>query len=447
MSGVGGARVRSVSALLLFVAPVLLIADEDLRQEYANFVGTSRSAYVQFTQANERYYAESLIRDWVSFNEARSDPYPGGEKPSVQPGSRTQSGNVPPVQPRQPLAPDESSDFFGHRVAPPPVGKTFPRLASADRSQLADFRRAFVQHADFHELALYVDFLRERYTGDAWASLQLLQVVCTQLYSRRLELQGCLWVLGQSQGLDIRVARSVAGLELLIKSEQQWFDHPYFTVGGDRLQVVDKNSYKALPDPRLQIHTKAHPQASDGAAIYLSRGLKPALRQARQLAFDWGDLKLTIDPDHARYLASLPTVDISDYLADVLPGYLQRQLSEGLLPLLERRSEEARIEFLLAWLQKLPYLVDEVQFGYEKPMTLTELLYFEASDCEDRVYALAVLARHLLGVKTAALKFPGHLSAAVKLNGRWREADPTYLGGGLDDRQPAYWQLEAEWYY
>ncbi|WP_373092017.1 hypothetical protein [Zhongshania sp.] len=427
--------------------PFSVLAEADYRQQYDAFLSTSRSDYVTFTEANERLYAKSLAQDWKSFSEAQQDPLPPEHKPKLQPSHKTQRGNGVSAS-IKPLASLEnnSRDFYGHHLTRPPVADILPRLKGLEPSALLSFRRAFLQHSAFETLSQYAQFLTQRYTEGPWAAIQLLAANCELLYTFREDQQGCLWILGQQQGLDIRVARSVGGLELLIKSPQTWFDHPYFLLGEERFQLIEKSHYIALPNPRLQIHTQPHPQAVRGVRIRPSRGLRLAMRHTRSRVLGQ-QISISVDEDHARYLANLPILDITDYLDDSLPDYLAEQLQAPLLASLSGLTPQAQIEQLLKWLQALPYQIDEEQFGREKPMTLTELLYFDASDCEDRVYALAVIARRLLGIDVAALKFPGHLSAAVKLAGKWQEADPTYVGAGLNERQPVYWNIEPNWYY
>jgi len=444
----GGTILRFVLLLTLLVcAPLPVFAQVKFQQQYDTFVSTSGADFLKFSEANERLYAESLARDWKSFNEAQQDTLPQGQKPKLQPSHKTQRGSGVSAS-IKPLASVEnnSRDFYGHHLARPPVGDTLPRLKGLEPSALLSFRRAFLQHPEFETLSQYAQFLTQRYTEGPWAAVQLLAANCELLYPLRVDQQGCLWILGQQQGLDIRVARSVAGLELLIKSPQTWFDHPYFLLGDERFQLIEKSHYIALPNPRLQIHTQPHRQAMQGVRIHPSRGLRLAMRHTRSRVLGEQN-SITVDEDHARYLANLPILDIADYLADTLPNYLAEQLMATLIAPLAELPPKAQINVLLKWLQALPYQIDEEQFGREKPMTLTELLYFDASDCEDRVYALAVIARRLLGIEVAALKFPGHLSAAVKLAGKWQEADPTYVGAGLDERQPVYWNIEPNWYY
>lgn len=443
-----------------FKAPVLLAvgmgitvslqAQENFRQAYEGFTRQNENHYIQFTEANERFYAQSLASDWQEFDQARRDPLPVGDKPKRQPGLKTQSGNRESVAPKPALPsaePAANTDFFGHHVAPPPIEKPLPRLKGLERSQIAAFRSAFLRHPEFETLTLYTQFLAERYTGDDWAAIQLVQTVCQQLYRLRFEQQACSWILGQQRGLDIRLGRSVAGLELLVKSDQIWFDHPYFVLEGERFQVMDKAHYNQLANASLHIHSQAHPQASRHTRIHLSRGLKPALKQLQPSHLVWMEQTLSLDADHARYLSNLPVQAVGVYLHDTLPAYLAEQLNQWVRPALAGLPPPEQVAMLLKWLQNAPYSIDEEQFGYEKPMTLSELLYFQASDCEDRVYALAAVARHLLNIPVAALRFPNHLSAAVRIVDRWQEADPTFVGGGLGDRQPAYWQSEPEWYY
>ena len=95
------------------------------------------------------------------------------------------------------------------------------------------------------------------------------------------------------------------------------------------------------------------------------------------------------NPKHyADYLVT--DLQVRDYLNDKQPDYLLKQL-QNWQELEQERPAMDRFKSLLTHLQHWPYQIDQEQFGREKPLTLSESVFFPYTDCEDRVYALAAL--------------------------------------------------------
>ncbi|WP_300526147.1 hypothetical protein [Alcanivorax sp.] len=420
---------------------------DGFEQDFSRFADTSQQQFSQFSEANENAFARDFIAEWSRFNEALSDPLPALPKPRLQPGlqrakqteSSPAAGSGPSATIRRPRV---SGGFYGHALLDLPL-LDLPTLTGLQPDDLLQFREQALSNDDFIELIHLLGFTRQRIRADSYASVLLARQLCGNHFATPNSATACAWILGQSQGLDVRVGLRQGQLLLLTPSEQEWYEQPYFQIEGMRLYVVNRRDYSRLQG-ETYLQSGRHADATETARISLSSSFIPA-QQAFHTSNHFG-VPLQLDEDFVAYLHQLPLLQVSDYLGDQQPNYLLKQL-QNWQEVQQERPEIDKLKSVLTHLQHWPYQIDQEQFGREKPLTLSESLFFPYTDCEDRVYALVALNREFIQLEMAALRYPNHLSAAVKYQGHWLEADPTYLGANLGMRQPAYLDMDPEWLY
>ena len=89
-------------------------------------------------------------------------------------------------------------------------------------------------------------------------------------------------------------------------------------------------------------------------------------------------------------------------------------------------SERDRIDFVLSFVQSLPYTLDDVTTGYDEFRRYAiETLIDGGGDCEDTTVLVAAILRGL-GVETALIFTPGHIALGV--SGNFTGTSVTYNG-------------------
>ena len=435
-----------LGGLSLTITALADVAD-GFEQDFSRFADTSQRQFRQFNEANENTFAQDFVAQWRRFNEALSNPLPSLPKPRLQPGlqraKQTESGPAaesgPPATSRLPRV---SGGFYGHALLDLPL-QALPTLPGLQPDDLLQFREQALSNNDFIELIHLLGFTRQRIRADSYASVLLARQLCGNHFATPNSATACTWILGQSQGLDVRLALRQGQLLLLTPSEQEWYEQPYFDVDNQRLYIVNREDYLRLQG-ETYLQSRRHADATETTNISLSNSFTPAqrtLHTSSRFGFP-----VQLDEDFVAYLHQLPLLQASDYLSDRQPPYLLKQL-QNWQEVQKQRPTMDKLKSILRHLQHWPYQIDQEQFGREKPLTLSESLFFPSTDCEDRVYALAALNREFIQMEMAALRYPNHLSAAIKYEGHWLEADPTYIGGSLGMRQPAYLEMNPEWLY
>ncbi|WP_068547687.1 hypothetical protein [Thalassotalea crassostreae] len=418
----------------------------DHKQSFNLFNQQTKQTFSAFSAANEKSYNEAFISAWQEFNQAIVEPVPNMPKPKTQPfvsssqKTETSSKTSKSTHVQQQKVHLSYQGFYGHTLVQLPL-TSLPKLSNITTRALRTFRQQALHNSNFNELLSFLAFMQQRTEAKTYATVLLSKQICKQYYAGNAAI-ACAWVLNQSRGSDVRLGMRDKQLLLLAASSQQWYERPFFNVQNQRFYVVNHNDYQRSVGP-TQLQTQGHGDATKDVTIALSSELNPALKNTiKVMRFKQ---QLTIDSDHLAFLYQLPQLHISDYLNDNIPGYIKKQITPWITNMAANNMD--RFTTLLSELQTLPYQIDDTQFGYEKPLTLTELLYFPYNDCEDRVYAMAAINKQWLGLELAALYYPGHLSAAIKINDQWLEADPTYQGASIGMRQPAYKNHEPEFFF
>ncbi len=89
-------------------------------------------------------------------------------------------------------------------------------------------------------------------------------------------------------------------------------------------------------------------------------------------------------------------------------------------------SKQDRVDFVLSFVQSLPYTLDDVTTGYDEFRRYAiETLIEGGGDCEDTTILVAAILRGL-GEKTALIFTPGHIALGV--SGNFTGASVTYNG-------------------
>lgn len=89
-------------------------------------------------------------------------------------------------------------------------------------------------------------------------------------------------------------------------------------------------------------------------------------------------------------------------------------------------TKQERVDFVLSFVQSLPYTLDDVTTGYDEFRRYAiETLIEGGGDCEDTTILVAAILRGL-GEKTALIFTPGHIALGV--SGNYTGASVTYDG-------------------
>ena len=283
-----------------------------------------------------------------------------------------------------------------------------------------------------------------------WASLKLAQKISAEIYgndypNEMVVLQS--YMLTQCGLMTCMLLDKSGRLHLLAATDRSLFGYPAYFIDNTELYQVDGQDVESGTVPRKPM---------PGTQPLRMRITSPGKIKVNMAKTDKGANINRNDIDfYADYPAfydnSSPSTSFSHIASVRLGAEAESTLYPYLKEKLEGLGEEAAVQLILIYLYKVfPYKEDEKVWGKERYFFPEETLYYEFSDCEDRAILFTRIVRDLLGLKTALLYMPGHLSAAVhfnsdvdgdavKVNGvKYVICDPTYINANVGQAMPGW---------
>ena len=259
-----------------------------------------------------------------------------------------------------------------------------------------------------------------------------------------------------ASGYDVRVCYDSTQVYLYARTEEPLFEVPIIREGDERFV----NLTAALRPREGETRSlKFHP----GIPVPEGRGFDFGLEQMPQLPPSLQERVLSFPHEgqvyklHAvtdrtimAWMNDYPFFSEGRYVETPLSGAAGERLCEELRPLLAGKTHLEQLRLLAAFTRNaFVYKEDKRIFGYSRPMIADEVLYYPASDCEDRSALYFALVRDLLNLPVIAIAYNDHLSVAVsspELRGqsfihggrRYNVCDPTGPAGSSEIGDPPY---------
>lgn len=254
-------------------------------------------------------------------------------------------------------------------------------------------------------------------------------------------------------GYDARIAMTDAreGL-LLLPLSQMVYARPYLEIEGKRFYIFC-DTPTSLPDPERRISTCRLPKEADQCKsldLLVGELNIPYSPHNFKIEHDGmtlhGEVNANIFPMLYRY----PQMDMAGYALSSPCAAVRQQLIEQVKAALKGLDTKNAVDKLLHFVQNgFQYATDDEAHGFEKPYFVEEMLFYPQCDCEDRSIFYTYLLWNALGVENHLLNYPGHESAAVKLESgkgssyQWKGAryfisDPTFIGAPTGMCMPDY---------
>ena len=305
----------------------------------------------------------------------------------------------------------------------------------------------YISGTDYYPLILQLSLVAERMNLNDWGYFRLIQQFAQRFYPGEYDQQvlfSC-FILNKS-GYKAKIGFSYRHMYLLLATVQDVFEVPYLTIKKDRYYVFTLNPEVSTKNLSVTTYEGDY-QESDRAINFAFRNQMnlPRNIKFRDLSFTHQDtlhaFQVAYNQSLVDFYRDMPLVGFEVTLSAPLSNEAMASIHSGLAPLLRGKSEQERIDLLLAFSQKsFEYKTDQEQFGAEKYLYPEEVLFYPSSDCEDRAALFSVLTRELAGLEVMGLVFPRHVATAVKFNEsvegdfityeeeKYVVCDPTYIG-------------------
>ena len=286
-----------------------------------------------------------------------------------------------------------------------------------------------------------------------WAVLQWTQALAKTVFPDNINSEQeifTVFILNQ-MGLGVRAARTGDHLVMIFSSMQNVYSRKYIVIDTTPFYLVHdigantniftyRIDYAKSPRP-LDLRIRDSIKIGDPSqCIHVNR-----------YSSVWEtDLKFSVPKGLIEFYDDYQQLDAKVYVTSA-PNSAFLKLFQNILGNQTNLSKQELLNQLLCFLHiDFKYMVDQKQFGREKPFFCEENFIYTYNDCEDRSILLSVLVRNLLGSKVVILDYKEHMAIAVKLdeqikgdylildNERYYVCDPTYIGATVGMSIPKY---------
>ena len=403
-------------------------------------------------------------------------PVPAPEKPAKPKPWRKPPAPTPPSQPTQPsptspTSPTRPPEAKAPTSLPPAKspGFSFPYYSielnvtdsplTLDRQlkSTKDYARQWREFADADAKSVIpaLKELAEEHSFNDYLTFEMVRAYVNSRYSKadptaRVALQHYLLA---NMGYDVRIAVGDNTIPLLlVPFRQHVYARPFLKLDNHKYYVFQPEGMTL--DPACRIATCQLPSDADLGApvdLHLSGLNIPVKMEPFALSYNGIELKGEVNENIFPFLYRYPQMDMTDFAESTVNADLRADLVAQLKSQLEGLPRREAVDKLLQFTQSaFEYATDGDFHGFEKPYFLEEILYYPKCDCEDRSIFYTYMLWNVLGVENHLIAYPGHESAAVRLDedikgtsydydgARFYISDPTFIGSRSGMCMPSF---------
>ncbi len=266
------------------------------------------------------------------------------------------------------------------------------------------------------------------YKPDDWLHYQLIRKVAQQLCPKESNYEQYTlykwWLLSKS-GYNMLLTYSDGYLLFYVQSNEDVFDIPVRVKDGKQYVCLNYHDYKNLDLKKHQfaVIPFAIKDAVNSFSYKMTRlpEFKAVDGIDKAITFDYNGneyhFKIRINPQVQSFFTNYPVVDYASYFNIPLSEDAYQSLIPELKKTLKRMSVKEGVYYLMNFTRyAFSFQPDTRQFGTEKRMTAEQTLFYNESDCEDRVALFFCLVKEIYNLPMIVLSYPNHLTIAVQFN-------------------------------
>lgn len=284
-----------------------------------------------------------------------------------------------------------------------------------------------------------------------WAILKWTQALAQAIYPDNIHSEQEVFVtfIMNQMGLQVRCARANDRLVTLFTCMQNIYARKYL--------VIDTYLYYLAEDvpSASQLYTYRGNYVKTSrpldlritVPIKIGKGISD-MNVSKHSSVLESTIELLMSKSLADFYNEYPQLDASIYASAALNSDMINKMKQ----IIDFRQDKiSLVNQMLSFMHlDFKYMVDQEQFGREKPFFFEENFIYPYNDCEDRSIMLSVLLRQVLGLNAILLDYGEHMAVAVNLpedirgdhlilnNKKYYVCDPTYIGATIGMSIPRY---------
>lgn len=321
-----------------------------------------------------------------------------------------------------------SFDFYGEKITLP---HDYSTVVSFDEPLTANAIGEFytrISATNYQPVVKALLDYKEQHKADDWLFYQLIRKTAQYTSPKadnyvRYTLYK--WFLLTKCGYDARLRTSGKELLFYVRSDENIYDIPFYTVDGRKYVCLNFHDYPKL-DIALTTFEEinlAVPEAIHAFSYKLTQlpDFKPEDYVKKDLRFDYRDFHyhfmVKVNSKVKDIFANYPVTDYQLHFNAPLSTETYGSLIPPLKKNLKGLSIKNGVDYLMRFTRyAFLFRKDAEHFGKEKRLTPEQTLLFEGSDCEDRAALFFYLVKEIYNLPMIVLVFPEHVTIAVKFD-------------------------------
>jgi len=305
--------------------------------------------------------------------------------------------------------------------------------------------------SNYKDLIKEIKLIKKTYHLNDWGVYQLLDKLSLVIYKYDDERELFKWFFFQKLGYNVKIALAGEHVYSIYEIKQKLYNSVSVKYRKKEYFFLTK---KAPFDGLVYIHKEIYNQ--NAKALDLRLKTLPLLKQdykTKKITFDEYKKKYTVSFTYNKnmidFYHTYPQTEFSIFLNAPMERITYNSLVKSLKDHINGMKTNVALNFLLHFVQKgFIYQRDKEHFGKEKILFAEETLFYNSSDCEDRVTLYGYLVKKLFNIGIYAIKYSNYMvsSLYIPINGdsymigskRYIIADPTYINANVGISMPNY---------
>lgn len=268
---------------------------------------------------------------------------------------------------------------------------------------------------------------RQKNNPDDWLYYQLIRRTAGNLSPKKdnyFRYTLYKWYLLTSSGFDAILSVSPGKMLFYIQSDENIYNIPNRMYNGKQYVCLNYHDYGTIDFTKE--HFTVVPLPSTGGRTFTYKvthipDFKATEYLEKDLHFSYNEndyhFKVKLTPQIQNLFTNYPVVDYESYLN--IP--LSKETYNSLIPQLKKNikgmSKKNGVDYLMRFTRyAFLFEPDAEHFGGEKRLSPEQTLFYDQSDCEDRVALFFYLVKEIYNLPMIIMEYPNHVSVAVKFD-------------------------------
>lgn len=210
-----------------------------------------------------------------------------------------------------------------------------------------------------------------------------------------------------------------------VRSDDDISDIPFYVNDDKQYMCLNYHDYGKIDFEKNKIHPARIqiPEAQKTFSYKITQlpDFKAQDYTVKDLGFKYGQksyhFKVMLNSEVEDIFANYPVVDFGSYFNIPLSRETYRSLIPALKQSMKGMNQKKGVDYLMQFTRNaFLYEDDHDNFGKEKRLSPEQTLFYDHSDCDDRVALFYYLVKEVYNLPMIAVLYPTHITMAVQFN-------------------------------